>query len=187
MSQQGLIEELADAALIHRFLDGDELAFRALYRRHASRLRAIVLRLLGGRRNEADDVLQDAWLAACRALRGYRGDAKFSTLLIAIAIRTARRRLDLSNGPDADLPDDLIAPPGTPVAEAIDLDRAMVQLPDGQRAVVLLHDVEGFTHEEIGRLLGMAAGTSRSLLTRGRRSLRRFLTTEVHDGSPQLQ
>ena len=186
MTKTGPIEEMSDPVLIRRFLDGDELAFRALYRRHAGRLRTIVVRLLGTRRSEADDTLQDAWLAACRALGSYRGDAQFSTWLISIAIRTARRRLDLVRTFDA-VADDLPAPPSASVAEAIDLDRALVLLPDGQRAVVLLHDIEGLTHDEIGQLLGMPAGTSRSLLTRGRRSLRRHLTTEVDNGSPQLQ
>jgi len=186
MLENDPIEAMPDPALVRRFLDGDERAFRALYRRHAGRLRTIVVRLLGGRWSEADDALQDTWLAACRALATYRGDAQFSTWLIAIAIRTARRRLDLVRTFDA-VADDLPAPPSASVAEAIDLDRALVLLPDGQRAVVLLHDVEGLTHDEIGQLLGMPAGTSRSLLTRGRRSLRRHLTTEVDNGSPQLQ
>lgn len=180
------LEDVPDPALVRRFLDGDEPAFRALYRRHAGRLRAIVVRLLGARRAEADDALQDTWLAACRGLDGYRGEAKFSTWLVAIAIRTARRRLDLVHAFDP-VAEDLAAPPSASVVESIDLDRALVHLPDGQRAVVLLHDVEGLTHEEIAQLLGMAAGTSRSLLTRGRRGLRRHLTTEVEHGSSQLQ
>lgn len=186
MPKSDPIEETPDPALIRRFLDGDELAFRALYRRHAARLRTIVVRLLGSRWSEADDALQDTWLAACRALATYRGEAQFSTWLIAIAIRTARRRLDLARSFDA-VGEHRPAPPSASVAEAIDLDRALVLLPDGQRAVVLLHDVEGLTHDEIGHLLGMPAGTSRSLLTRGRRSLRRHLTTEVDHGSSQLQ
>ena len=77
-----------------------------------------------------------------------------------------------------ELDDELAAPPiGT--AQAVDLERALAQLTDGHRAVVVLHDVEGYTHEEIATLLGIAAGTSRSLLTRGRRSLRRLLMSET--------
>jgi RNA polymerase sigma factor (sigma-70 family) len=166
-----------DDVLIRRFLDGDEAAFRALYRQHAPRLRMTILRVLGHRRQEADDVLQDAWVAACRGLHQFRGDSRFSTWLASIAIRTARRRMDWSLD-HVELDDELAAPPiGT--AQAVDLERALAQLTDGHRAVVVLHDVEGYTHEEIATLLGIAAGTSRSLLTRGRRSLRRLLMSET--------
>ena len=166
-----------DDVLIRRFLAGDETAFRALYGQHAPRLRMTILRVLGHRRQEADDVLQDAWVAACRALHQFRGESRFSTWLAAIAIRTARRRLDWHLEP-LEL-DERWPAPAAGAAQAVDLERALAQLTDSHRAVVVLHDVEGYTHEEISQLLGIAAGTSRSLLTRGRRSLRRLLTSET--------
>lgn len=165
-----------DDVLIRRFLAGDEAAFRALYRAHAPRLRMTILRVLGQRRQEADDVLQDAWVSACRALHQFRGESRFSTWLAAIAIRTARRRMDW-NLDHVELDDQLAAAPA-PAGQAVDLERALARLTDAHRAVVVLHDVEGYTHEEIAEALGIAAGTSRSLLTRGRRSLRRLLTSE---------
>jgi RNA polymerase sigma-70 factor (ECF subfamily) len=165
-----------DDVLIRRFLAGDEAAFRALYARHAPRLRMTILRMLGHRAQEADDVLQDAWVSACRALHQFRGEARFSTWLAAIAIRIARRRMDWTDT-RVELDVELIARAAVP-GEGLDLERALARLPDGHRAVVVLHDVEGYTHEEIASVLGIAAGTSRSLLTRGRRTLRRLLTSE---------
>jgi RNA polymerase sigma-70 factor (ECF subfamily) len=165
-----------DDVLIRRFLAGDEAAFRRLYRRHAPRLRMTILRILGHRGQEADDVLQDAWVSACRGLHQFRGDARFSTWLAAIAIRTAKRRMDWTAA-HSELYEGLSAPAAAP-GDSIDLERALVRLADAHRAVIVLHDVEGYTHEEIADLLGIAAGTSRSLLTRGRRSLRRLLTSE---------
>lgn len=165
-----------DDVLIRRFLAGDEIAFRRLYGRHAPRLRMTILRILGHHAQEADDVLQDAWVSACRALHQFRGEARFSTWLAAIAIRIARRRMDWA-GAHVELSHGLTGPVAPP-AEHLDLERALTRLTDAHRAVVVLHDVEGYTHEEIASLLGIAAGTSRSLLTRGRRSLRRLLTSE---------
>lgn len=152
------MQHVPDPTLVRAFLDGDEQAFRALYRRHAGRLRAIVLRLLGGRRADADDVLQEAWLAACRAMPGFRGEAKFSTWLIAITIRVAGRRLSVPEPFDGELIEELPSPFGEGSTDGIDLERALTQISDAQRAVVVLHDVEGFTHEEIGSALGIATG-----------------------------
>src|SRR4051812_11155431 len=83
----------SDAALIARFLGGDESSFRELHARHAPRLRAVVVRLLGPQGGEADDACQDAWLAACQSLASFRGDALFSTWLTTIGLRVARRRI----------------------------------------------------------------------------------------------
>ena len=80
--------ELPDGALIRRFLDGDERAFRMLYERHTPRLKMTLQRLLGTRRQDIDDVVQDTWLAGCRGLHGYRGDAKFSKRRVESPSRT---------------------------------------------------------------------------------------------------
>jgi RNA polymerase sigma-70 factor (ECF subfamily) len=164
--------------LIRRFLDGDERAFRALYERHTPRLWMLVQRLLGRDRHELDDVVQEAWIAASRGLHAYRGDAKFGTWLSAIGVRIAFNRLPRVPRDDAELSDDLSSPPEQP-STVIDLERAIAALPDHQRVVVVLHDVEGFTHEEIAEQLGIAAGTSKGTLSRARQALRRALTEGV--------
>jgi RNA polymerase sigma-70 factor, ECF subfamily len=166
---------MPDTVLIGRFLDGDEAAFRALYRRHTPRLRMVVLRLLAHREADADDVVQETWLAGCRSLHSYRGEARFGTWLTTIGIRAAARRLELGDEPPSD--DAIVAiEAAPPLGERIDLERALAMLPDHQRAVIVLHDVEGFTHEEIARQLGVATGTSKGTLSRARAAMRRLLT-----------
>jgi RNA polymerase sigma-70 factor (ECF subfamily) len=171
-------DDQSDAVLIESFLDGDEAAFRALYRRHTVRLTQVVRRVLANR-TDVEDAVQDAWLAACRSLAGYRGEAQFSTWLTAIAIRVAVRRLNLPARVERELSEDVTAAIASRPHDAIDLERALARLGQSQREVVRLHDVEGLTHEEIGRTLGIAPGTSRSLLTRARSALRRLLHQEM--------
>jgi RNA polymerase sigma factor (sigma-70 family) len=170
------LAELTDSALIRLFLDGDERAFRTLHERHTPRLRMLLARILGSRRDEVDDVLQDAWLAGCRGLHGFNGTAQFSSWLTTIGIRAAWARMTPHTNGDADALANVPAPPMPSAATVIDLERALGELNDRQRAVVVLHDVEGFTHDEIGRQLGMTASNSKIVLFRARHALRRMLS-----------
>ena len=172
-----------DLVLVRRSLDGDERAFRALYDRHTPRLKMLVRRLLGRRAVDADDVVQETWLAACRSLHQYRGDAKLSTWLTSIGVRAAFAALTRRVEDEAVLYEDTVAARGDAPATMIDLERALVELPDRQRLVVVLHDVEGFTHEEIAEQLGMAPGTSKAALSRARKALRQMLTTGVFNAT----
>lgn len=172
---------LADALL----RDGDERAFRELYRRHTPRLYQLVLRMVGGLEAEAEDIVQESWLRAAENLEGFRWEARFSTWLTGIGInlcrervrRSARRRtLLIENGepwPRA----------ATQNEERIDLERAIELLPDGYREVLILHDVEGFTHGEIGERLGIAEGTSKSQLFFARKAMRRMLAPGMEYGN----
>ena len=185
----------SDEILIRRFIRGDEQAFRELYRRHTPRLRMMVLRLLGYRDADADDVLQDTWLAGCRALPGFRGDARFDTWLTTIAIRTAKRRLArVLDAPEIN--ETTIAQDGRAdfaiVASAsrgcvsgpdvaVDAERVLQRLSDRSRIVFTLHYLEGFSHEDIARELGIAAGTSRAILSRGLAQLRAHYAGVTHD------
>jgi RNA polymerase sigma-70 factor (ECF subfamily) len=164
--------------LIRRFLDGDEASFRALYERHTPRLRMLVQRLLGRDRHELDDVVQEIWLAASRGVHAFRGDAKFGTWLCAIGVRVAFNRLPRRAGDESELSDD-IPSPADGSATTLDLERAIAALPGHQRIVVVLHDVEGFTHDEIAEQLGIAVGTSKATLSRARHALRRALSEGV--------
>ena len=176
MNRRGSLPGLADAALIDRFLKGDEAAFRELYLRHTPRLRMIVMRLLGAaRRDEVDDVVQETWLAGCRGIHRYAGDAQFASWLTTIGIRTTYARFARSTDVESELFDEIAAPSGVGPASTIDLERALSRLPDHQRVVVVLHDVEGYTHEEIARQLGIASGTAKATLSRARSTLRRLL------------
>ena len=183
------VTETDDAALVEAIAaHHSEQAARLLVDRHSPRLLVIVRRLLASDVMAAEDVLQQAWINAIAALGDFRGESSFSTWLTRIAIRAAldqlRRRPDLRDAlPDADLAQ-LTSLDGD-IDGRIDLDRLIAQLPSGCRGVLVLHDIEGFTHEEIGDQLGIAIGTSKAHLFRARRLLRAWLTSPaVKDALP---
>jgi RNA polymerase sigma-70 factor (ECF subfamily) len=168
--------ELADRLLDH----GEESAFRELYRRHTPRLYQFVLRLLGGIETDAEDVVQETWIRAADRLRDFRWESAFSTWLIGIGVNRCRDRIRRRNRA-AEVPADSAPPAVTPARrheERVDLERAIALLPAGYREVLLLHDVEGFTHGEIGQRLGIAEGTSKSQLFFARRAMRSLLSPE---------
>ena len=173
---------LADAVL----RDGDKLAFREpADHRHTPRLYAFTLRLLGGAEAEAEDVVQETWLRATGALADFRWGSKLETWLTGIALNlcreTFRRRSRRGETPwwDGAAP---ARPPGRH-EDRVDLERAIAALPDGYRAVLVLHDVEGFTHEQIGAQLGITAGTSKSQLYHARRAVRAALAPTLLEGA----
>jgi RNA polymerase sigma-70 factor (ECF subfamily) len=150
----------------------DEASFLALYRRHTPYLYRLALRLLGGRRAEAEDAVQDTWLRATGRLAEFRGEASLRTWLAGFTINCCReRRRTPERAPAASAPDADPAP-RPPVEHRLDLERAIAALPDGYREVLVLHDLEGYTHEEIAERLGIASGTSKSQLSRARADLR---------------
>ena len=172
-----------DRQLVDRFLaTGEEEAFRLLFRRHTPRLYAMAYRLLGHQTADVDDAVQDTWQRAAVRLRDFEWRAALSTWLASILINCARER---RRGRALELvePDQLSSipagarPPGT----SIDLERAVASLPDGYREVLVLHDVEGYTHSEIAGLLGIAVGTSKSQLFHARRAMRASLAPPTHE------
>ena len=168
-------KDASDRALVEAMLaSGDEGAFRELYSRYTPRLYRIVINLLDGQEQEAEDVVQETWLRAAVALRGFRWGSSLSTWLAAIALNRAREILRTRKRWYGDMPDDVPQAPAR-YADRIDLQRAVDQLPVGYRSVFELYDVEGYSHEEIARRLGIAAGTSKSQLFHARRALRALL------------
>jgi len=163
-----------DRVLAEQVLAGDEGAFRQLYRRHTPRLHQLALRLLGGREADAEDVVQDTWVKAVEKLDTFRWESALGTWLHAIALnvtREAERRRGRRQETDFPAEEPPARAPLEQV-EVMDLERAIQGLPDGYRTVLVLHDVEGFTHEEIGAQLGIAAGTAKSQLFWARRAVR---------------
>lgn len=161
-----------DLALVERFLHGrGEEAFRALYRAHTPALYALALRLTGGDRGEAEDLVQESWVRALTALRTFRAQSALRSWLCGVLVNVRRGRMRA----DWHITD---APHAEPVADAtcpddvIDLERAIAALPEGARDVYVLHDVQGYTHREISELLGIVEGTSKSQLNRARFLLR---------------
>ncbi|HSJ23832.1 MAG TPA: sigma-70 family RNA polymerase sigma factor [Longimicrobiales bacterium] len=163
---------------IRRAQQGDGAAIRELYQRYSPRVFAVVRRLAGDDAL-AEDWAQEAWVRAFRALPTFRGDARFSTWLHRIAVNSAlhgRRGRERKAGRETELlPDTVPAARTDQAVLRIALQRALDEIPAGMRQIVVLHDVEGYTHDEIGELLGIAAGTSKSQLFKARARLRGIL------------
>jgi RNA polymerase sigma-70 factor (ECF subfamily) len=169
---------VSDSEFIQRARQGDGEAIRELYRRYGPRVYAVVRRLAGDDAL-AEDWAQEAWVRAIRALPTFRGEARFSTWLHRIAVNSAlhgRRWRERRAGHEVALP--LTLPgaqrPDDPVLR-LTLTKALDRLPPGMRQVLVLHDVEGYTHEEIGTFLGVTPGTSKSQLFKARARMRGLL------------
>jgi len=169
-----------DAALVRQSLAGDVGAFEALYRSHVGRVHGAILRLVGMDRARAEELTQDAFVRAWQKLSGFRHESAFSTWLYRLGVNTALMDLRGRNDEIAAPDDELEFAAGGEVpfcaGERGDLERAVSKLPPRARAVLVLHDVEGWKHEEIANELGMAVGSSKAQLHRARGLLRRALT-----------
>jgi RNA polymerase sigma-70 factor (ECF subfamily) len=166
-------------ALVARASRGDHAAFEALYRRHVARVYGAIWRLLGGHQARAEELTQDAFVRAWQALPKFRGEAGFGTWLYRVALNTAMMDLrSRSTGVDretdaAELEHTAAAPRSA--GTELDLARAVASLPPRARAVLVLFDIEGWTHEEIAGQLQMAVGSSKAQLHRARQLLRERL------------
>jgi RNA polymerase sigma-70 factor, ECF subfamily len=177
-----------DPLTIRRAISGDEAALRALWVEHAPRIDAVVRRLVGDP-DQAADIAQEVWIQIFRALPSWRGDSQFSTWAHRIAVnrtlnalRSVRRIAKIETLIEDDtvaVDDDLDR---TFLAQSID--EAVQRLSPGARAVFVLHDVEGYTHEEIAQELGITSGGSKSQLFKARAKLRRLLAHLVDVSSP---
>lgn len=176
---------MTEAQLIRQACEGDGPAVRTLYERYAPRVYAVVRRI-AGEDDLAQDYAQEAWIRAIRALPSFRGDARFSTWLHRIAVNSALqalRKADTRTKREAPMPDAVpVDPDNGDVLLSDRLERAMDRLPDGMRQVLILHDVEGYTHEEIGEFLGVTSGTSKSQLFKARAKMREILRPVDWDG-----
>ena len=174
----------SDAGL-NAALAGDAMSgFEDLYRKHYRRVYSICLRMTGNVA-EAEDLTQEVFIQLHRKIGSFRGEAAFTTWLHRLTVnqvlmhfrkRSVRSELTTDDG---EMPDSIdpetINPEAMPIVDRIGLESAIAQLPNGYRTVFVLHDVEGYEHEEIARLLGCSAGTSKSQLHKARLKLRRLL------------
>ena len=166
-----------DQELIGRVLAGDPSAERAMYDVHVDRVFRLVYRMAGDL-DRAKDYTQETFIKAFDRLPDFRGDAALSTWLGAIAIsitlnglRKVRRARDREVSLDDNLPAGRVSRPADPDLKAR-LSQAIDDLPEGYRAVFVMHDVEGYTHQEIAASLGVHPGTSKAQLFRARARLR---------------
>ena len=173
-----------DQELIARVLNGEADAERALYERHVDRVYRLAWRLAGDP-HLAEDVTQETFIRAFERLGGFRGESSLATWLAAIttsmafnALRKVKRfrsrEVDMEAAPE-------LATPGRQAEPDLRhrIGRAIEALPQGYRAVFLMHDVEGYTHEEIGVALGIEIGTSKAQLSRARARLRQSLAAHA--------
>ena len=166
--------------LERRAQQGDRDAFEQLYRLHAGRVYALCLRLAGDA-VEARRLAQDAFVRAWERLPGFRGDSAFSSWMhrlavnVVLADRRAAVRRHRRVAVDGDAAE-AVGGAGDWTPERLDLERAIAALPPGARAVFVLFDIEGYGHEEIAAMTGIASGTSKAQLHRARRLLREALS-----------
>lgn len=174
-----------DHALARAAGAGDMRAFEMLYRRHVRRVFAVVWRICGGQEARAEELVQEAFVRAWQALPKFRFESAFTTWLHRLAVNTALMDLRSRAGGEDRETDDAelefhggLDTAGQRTALTLDLERAVATLPPRARAVLVLHDVEGWKHEEIAAELGMAVGSSKAQLHRARNLLRARLGGE---------
>lgn len=176
-----VFEELDDLSLLRKAKNGDVEAFETIYRRHYKRVYNLCLRMLKDA-VEAEDLTQDVFIQLYRKLDSFRGEAAFSTWLYRLTVNQVlmhfRRRQFQNEKTTEDGHVPVIKSENErkgQIIEKIVLEKAISELPKGYRTVFILHDVEGFQHEEIAKLLGLSVGTSKSQLHKARMKLRSLL------------
>ncbi|HVF47633.1 MAG TPA: RNA polymerase sigma factor [Pyrinomonadaceae bacterium] len=168
---------------------GDMAAFEEIYNRHHRRVYSICLRMLQSP-TEAEDLTQDVFIQLYRKIGSFRGDSAFTTWLHRMTVnqvlmhfrkRTVKFEKTTEEG---ETPDQVVPGTGNPfkmqVVEKLALDHAIEQLPDGYKNVFMLHDVEGYEHEEVARILGCSVGTSKSQLHKARLKLQKLLKKKAN-------
>ncbi len=181
--------EMPEAEAIRRAQQGDGSAFERLYRLHSRRVYSLCLRMVGNT-TEAEDLTQEAFLQLFRKIATFRGESAFSTWLHRLAVNVVLMKLRRKSGTELSLeqitePDEESAGPrrdfGGPdlrlsgSLDRVNLQRAVEQLPPGYKAVFVLHDVEGYEHNEIAGIMGCSIGNSKSQLHKARMRLRDLL------------
>jgi RNA polymerase sigma-70 factor (ECF subfamily) len=173
-----------ELALVERCRRGDPRAFEEVYRAHAGRLYSVACRMVGNPA-DAEDLLQDIFLAAHRKLDSFRGDSALGTWLYRLATNLCLDHLRSRAARTSQMTDALDDEPSLADRSSrgladralarVDLERALAQLPEGCRAAFVLHDVEGLEHREVAEVLGVAEGTSKSQVHKARLRLRTLL------------
>jgi RNA polymerase sigma-70 factor (ECF subfamily) len=182
-------DKLSEARTIQRAREGDPAAFEYLYRLHSRRVYAVCLRMVGNI-TEAEDLTQEAFLLLFRKIHTFRGESAFSTWLHRLAVNIVLMHLRKKSPPIVSIeatpdPEDETASPNIDIGEPdlllegavdrINLERCIAQLPVGYRSIFVLHDIQGYQHNEIAEILGRSVGDSKSQLHKARLRLRELL------------
>ena len=174
----------SDIDLARKAAAGNVAAFELIYNRYHRRTYSLCLRMTQSG-TEAEDLTQEVFIQLFRKIGSFRGDSAFSTWLHRMTVNQVLmhfRKRGVQNEKtteDGEMPEQIVR--GTedqnkmPIIDRLALDKAVAQLPNGYRTVFMLHDVEGFEHEEIARMLNLSVGTSKSQLHKARLKLRKLL------------
>jgi RNA polymerase sigma-70 factor, ECF subfamily len=179
---------LTDYELTQQAAGGDKAAFEELYHRHFRRVYALCLRMTANT-TEAEDLTQEVFTQLYHKVGSFRGESAFTTWLhrmtVNVVLMHFRRRQSRPEfiTDEGETPEQIVRgtgnPAAMPIVDKIALERAIARLAPGYRSVFVLHDVEGYEHEEIGKMLGIAPGTSKSQLHKARLNLRKLIREEA--------
>ncbi len=171
-----------DGDLVEAARQGDRAAFETLYTRHRNRVYALVWRLCGGDHGLAEDLLQEAFVRAWQKLDSFRGDSRFATWLhrlsvnVALSDRRIRvRRLERETPLEGAAERTASGAQDVYAGDRMDLEQAIARLPERARTVLVLFDIEGYSHAEIAEIADMAVGSSKAQLHRARKLVREEL------------
>lgn len=174
----------ADLDLCRMAEGGNLAAFELLYERYHRRTYSLCLRMTSNQ-TEAEDLTQEVFIQLFRKVGSFRGDSAFSTWLHRLTVNQVLmhfRRRSFKNektSDDGEMPEQTVTGSANPnkmqVVDRIALKNAIAELPNGYRKVFILHDIEGFEHEEVARMMGISVGTSKSQLHKARLKLRGLL------------
>ncbi len=182
--KQVIDEQTPDYELTQMAAGGDLEAFEMLYKKYHRRTYSICLRMTNNV-TEAEDLTQEAFIQLFRKVGSFRGDSAFTTWFHRLTVNQVLmhfRRKSFKNEKtteDGDLPEvfrlNSKTQSQTPILNKIDIKKAIAELPPGYRSVFVLHDVEGYEHSEVARMMGISIGTSKSQLHKARLKLRGML------------
>lgn len=185
MTPDNKLTDESDYTLAQQAADGNTLAFEELFRRHHRRVYALCLRMTH-QPAEAEDLAQETFIQLFRKIGSFRGESAFTTWLHRLTVNQVlmhwrKKSVKLEQTADDEnafaetVAPETVNPQDLPIVDRIALEKAIAQLPPGYRLVFVLHDVEGYEHEEIARMMGVAVGTSKSQLHKARLKLRGLL------------
>ena len=188
-SSLGDLSKVKDLELTKVAAHGDMAAFEEIYKRHHRRVYSVCLRMLQNT-SEAEDLTQDVFIQLYRKVGSFRGDSAFTTWLHRLTVNQVLMHFRKRNvkfektTEEGETPEQIV--PGTDnpfkmqIVDKMALEDAIEQLPVGYKNVFVLHDVEGFEHEEVARILGCSVGTSKSQLHKARLKLRKLLKKKAN-------
>lgn len=200
-SKQLDLNGLSLTEIIHLAQQGDAAAFEQLYKSHSRRVYALCLRMVGNP-TEAEDLTQDAFLQMYRKIQTFRGESSFSTWLHRVTVNIVLMKLRRKKHAEVSLEENIERDEESPSPRSefgetdlrltgsidrINLQRAIDQLPPGFKSIFILHDVQGYKHNEIGGILGCSAGNSKSQLHKARMRLRALLKGALHNSPLQTR